>query len=98
MDTEKVKEEIAESKKYQELPSELKDLRDKINRHGKLLYAEKFYVGKCCFSVQVVLLDRKIYAVKRANRHCIEIVDINKKVKEYLKETKNIKCENKVES
>ena len=65
MDTEKVKEEIAESKKYQELPCELKDLRDKINKQRKASLCRKvlcwqmLLFSSSCFVRQKNLCSKK---------------------------------------
>lgn len=72
-----------ESTKYvtEELSEDLYDLRNELAENGIELHKETFACGKAYISVRLVLLDKKVYLVKRVNRRCTKIVCVNELVK-----------------
>nr|DAJ94265.1 MAG TPA: hypothetical protein [Caudoviricetes sp.] len=73
--------------KYQEeLSEELFELRNSLSKNGIELHKETFSCGKAYISVRIVLLDKKVYLVKRVNRVCTKIVCINDLVKKSREE------------
>lgn len=59
-------------------------LRDELANNGTSIHYDSFKVKDLYFSVRLVYYKKRIYLMKRCNKHCIEIVDL-------MEEYKNIK-------
>ena len=60
-------------------------LRDDLSTKGISIHYDQFKCNEYFFSVRHIYFNKKIYAMKRCNKRCIEIVDLcdeYKKVKE----------------
>lgn len=56
---------------------EFKELRDKLTNDGSVIHKDSFKCGDYYFTIRFVMLNKKIYRVKRCNKVCTEIVDIS---------------------
>lgn len=74
---------------YKDNGREFIELRKQIVRDGISIYYSQFDCGKYFFTIRIVIYNGKYFLVKRCNKQCIEIVDLDDEAtRAYLEEEK----------